>query len=145
MAQRNIYKQFICFKNSYFNIESNDNWGEWKERRRQKFVSIAVLNYDTSYFTSIGCESSNEFHRRIPYKIIDLRKGINPQKLIMPNSQTAKDVLEQTDMTFQDVREKWYACLHQVQSVISQENERPKTDITRLCVCLTVENRSSWK
>ena len=36
-----------------------------------KNVNIVVLNYNTSYHTSIGCESSRVFHGRIPYNILD--------------------------------------------------------------------------
>ena len=32
-----------------------------------KYVSIGVLNFNTSYHTSIGCEPSRVFHGRIPY------------------------------------------------------------------------------
>ena len=69
-----------------------------------KYVNIAVLNYNTSYRTSIGCESSRVFHGRIPYKVLDLKIGIRPQSILTPNSQTAEDVLKQTEMIFYDVR-----------------------------------------
>ena len=46
-----------------------------------KYVSIAVLNYNTSYHASIGCEPSRVFHGRIPYNILDLKMGIRPQKI----------------------------------------------------------------
>ena len=68
-----------------------------------KYVSIAVLNYNTSYHTSIGCKPSR-FHGRIPYKIHDSKMGIPPQKNPSADSQTAQDVLEQMEMVFQDVR-----------------------------------------
>ena len=76
------------------------------ERRSlwHKYVSIAVLNYNTSYHASIGCEPSRVFHGRIPYNILDLKLGIRPQKTSPPDSQIAQDVLEQTEMIFQDVR-----------------------------------------
>ena len=75
------------------------------ERRslRHKYISIAVLNYNTSYHSSIGCEPSRVFHGRIPYIILDLRMGIRPQKISSPDSEIAQDVLEQTEMIFQDV------------------------------------------
>ena len=75
------------------------------ERRSlwQKYVSIAFLNYNTSYHESIGCEPSRVFHRRIPYNTYDLKMGIRPQKIPSPNSQIAQDVLEQTETIFQDV------------------------------------------
>ena len=46
---------------------------ETAERRSlwHKYVSIAVLNYNTSYHASIGCEPSRVFHGRIPYNILE--------------------------------------------------------------------------
>ena len=78
---------------------------ETGERRSlwHKYINIAVLNYNTSYHTSIGCEPSRVFHDRIPYNNLDLKLGIRPQQPI-PTSQIAQDVLEQTQMIYQDVR-----------------------------------------
>ena len=45
-------------------IETGERRSLW-----HKDVSIAVLNYNTSYHTSIGC---------IPYNILDLKLGIRP-------------------------------------------------------------------
>ena len=76
------------------------------ERRSlwHKYVNIAVLNYNTSYHTSIGCEPSRVFHGRIPYNILDLKLGIRPQQQPIPTSQIAQDVLEKTEMIHQYVR-----------------------------------------
>ena len=76
------------------------------ERRSmwQKYINIAVLNYNTSYHTSIGCEPSRVFHGRIPYIVLDLKLGIRPQQQPIPTSQIAQEVLEQTEMIHQDVR-----------------------------------------
>ena len=69
-----------------------------------KYVSFAVLNYNTSYHASIGCEPSRVFQGHILYNVLDLKKGIRPQKILAPDSQIAQDVLEQTEMVFRDVR-----------------------------------------
>ena len=69
-----------------------------------KYVSIAVLNYNTSYHASIGCEPGRIFHGRISYNIVDIKMGIPPQKIPSRDSQIAQDVLEQTETIFQDVR-----------------------------------------
>ena len=55
---------------------------ERDERRSlwHKYVSNAVLNYNTSYHTSFGCEPSRVFHRRFPYIILDFKLGISPQQ-----------------------------------------------------------------
>ena len=76
------------------------------ERRSlwHRYISIAVLNYNTCYHASIGCEPSRVFHGHIHYNVLDLKMGIRPQKIPSPNSQNAQDVLEQTETFFQDVR-----------------------------------------
>ena len=80
-------------------IETGEGRSLW-----HKYISIAVLNYNTSYHSSNGCEPCRVFHGRIPYNILDLKMGIRPQKVPSPDSETAQDVLEQTEMIFQDVR-----------------------------------------
>ena len=72
---------------------------ETGERRSlwHKYVSIAIVNYNTSYHASIGCEPSRVFNGRNPYNILDLKMGIRPQKFPPPDSQIAQDVLEQTE------------------------------------------------
>ena len=82
-----------------------------------KYVNIAVLNYNTSYHTSIGCEPSRVFHGRVPYNVLDLKMGIRPQKNPTPNSQVAQDVLEQTN-DFPRCTQKCHASLYQIQSVL---------------------------
>ena len=79
---------------------------ETGERRSlwHKYVHFAVLNYNTSYHTSIGCEPSRVFHRRIRYNILDLRLGIRPQQQPFPTSHIAQDLLDQTEIIHQDVR-----------------------------------------
>ena len=69
-----------------------------------KYINIAVLNYNTSYHTSIGCEPSRVFHGRIPYNVLDLKLRIRPQQQPIPTSQIAQDVLEQTEMIHQNIR-----------------------------------------
>ena len=78
---------------------------ETGERRSlwHKYISIAVPNYNTSYHSSIGCKTWRVFHGRILYKILDSKMGIRPQKTPSPDSEIAQDVLEQTEMIFQDV------------------------------------------
>ena len=80
-------------------IETGKRRSPW-----HKDVNIAVLNYNTSYHISIGCEPSRVFHGRIPYNILDLKLGSRPQQLPIPTSQIAHEVLEQIEMIHQDVR-----------------------------------------
>ena len=81
------------------NIETGERRSFW-----HKYVSIAVLHYNTFYHKRIGCEPSRVFYGRIPYNILDLKLEIRPQRQPIPTSQIAQDVLDQTEMIHQDVR-----------------------------------------
>ena len=81
-------------------IETGERRSLW-----HKYVSIAVLNYNTFYHSSVGCEPSRLFHGGIPYNILDLKMGIHPQKIPSPDSEIAQYVLERTETIFQNVRE----------------------------------------
>ena len=63
--------------------------GEWRSFWH-KYISIAVLNYNTSYYSRIGCEPSRVFHGYISYNILDIKLGIGPQKIPSSNSETAQ-------------------------------------------------------
>ena len=56
-----------------FKIETGERRSLW-----HKYINIAVLNYNTSCHTGIGCEPSPVFHGSISYKILDLNLGIRP-------------------------------------------------------------------
>ena len=53
--------------------------GEYR-RQWHKYLPLAVLNYNTTYHSSIGCEPSKVFHGRIPYNVLDHKLGNNPNK-----------------------------------------------------------------
>ena len=50
--------------------------GEYR-RQCQKYLPLAVLNYNTSYHVILGCKPSRIFHGRIPYDIFDHKLGLN--------------------------------------------------------------------
>ena len=52
------------------------------EYRRQwhNYLPLALLNCNTTYHSSIGCEPSKLFHGRIPYNVLDHKLGNNPNK-----------------------------------------------------------------
>ena len=69
-----------------------------------KYFNIAVLNCNTSYHTSIGCEPGRVFHGRIPYNFLDLKLEISPTAAAHSHFANYQDVLDQTEMIHQDVR-----------------------------------------
>ena len=80
-------------------IETGERRSLW-----HNYVSIAVLNYNTSYHILFGYEPSRVFHGRIPYKIVDLKLWIRLQQQPILTSQLSLDALDQTEMIHQDFR-----------------------------------------
>ena len=88
-----------CLSQENIKVETGERRSIW-----QKYVNNAVLNYSTSYHTSIGCEHCGVFHVCVPYNVLDLKNDIRLQKKATSKSQIAADVLRQTEIIFQDVR-----------------------------------------
>ena len=92
------------------------------ERRSMwhKYVQIAVMNYNTGYHESLGCEPTTVFHGRIPYNILDIKLGLKPewkkdanedlmdelQKQITEIHQSAKDNLMQSYLKYKRYYDK---------------------------------------
>ena len=102
-------------------IETGERRSLW-----HKYVSIMVLNYNTSYYTSIGCEPSRVVHGRIPYNILDLKMGVRPQEIPSPDSQIAQYVLEQTEIIFQDVRKNAMQAYIKYKACYDEKKPRPQ-------------------
>ena len=51
------------------------------ERRSMwhNYKHIAVMNYNTSYHERLGCEPTSVLHVRIPYNILDIKLGLEPE------------------------------------------------------------------
>ena len=64
--------------------------GEYR-RQWHKYLPLAVLNYKTTYHSSLGCEPSRIFHGRVPYNILDHRLGLNPNPKVLPTTDFAEE------------------------------------------------------
>ena len=62
-----------------------------------KYVQIAVMNYNTTYHVTLGCEPSTVFHRRIPYNVLNLKLSIKPKWKTTSNSDIAEQLQKQID------------------------------------------------
>ena len=71
--------------------------GEYR-RQWHKYLPLAVLNYNTTYHSSIGCEPSRIFHGRIPYNILAHRLGLNPNPKILPTTDFAEELQRRTQI-----------------------------------------------
>ena len=79
--------------------------GEYR-RHWQKYLPLAVLNHNTSYPASIGCEPTRVFHGRVPYNILDHKHGNNPNKRVTPTTEFAEEIQNQTKLLSDKTKQK---------------------------------------
>ena len=72
------------------------------EYRKQwhKNLSIAILNYNTTYHSSIDCEPSRLFHGRVPHNILDYKLGLRFNPNIAPLTDFAEQLLRRTKIFY---------------------------------------------
>ena len=69
--------------------------GEYR-RQWHKYLPLAVLNYNTSYHSTLGCERSRIFPGRIPYNSLDHKLGHNPNPAVLPKTDFAEEFQRRT-------------------------------------------------
>ena len=90
--------------------------GEYR-RQWHKYLPLAVLNYNPTYHSSLGCEPSRIFHGRIPYNILDHRLGLNPNPKISPTTDFCGRISKAHANTYRQNKEKHNAILPKVQGI----------------------------
>ena len=67
-------------------------------RQWHKYLPLAVLNYNTTYHATLGCEPSRIFHGRIPNNILDHKLGLNPKPKVLPTTDFADEFQRRTQI-----------------------------------------------
>ena len=84
---------------TYAGLKGNLKMASGEYRRQwHKYLPLAVLNYNTTYHSSLGCEPSGIFHGRVPYNILDHRLGLNPNPKIPPTTDFAEELQRRTQI-----------------------------------------------
>ena len=84
---------------TYASLKGNLKMASGEYRRQwHKYLPLAVLNYNTTYHSSLGCEPSRIFHGRVPYNILDHRLGLNPNPKIIPTTDFAGELQRRTQI-----------------------------------------------
>ena len=73
--------------------------GEYR-KQWHKYLSIANLNYNTTYHPSIVCEPNRVFHGRVPHKILDHKLGLRFNLNITPTTVFAEELLRRTKILY---------------------------------------------
>ena len=74
-------------------------------RQWHKYLPLAVLNYNTTYHATLGCEPSRIFHGRIPYNILDHKLGLNPNPKVLPTTDFADEFQGRTQFLLDSTKE----------------------------------------
>ena len=77
--------------------------GEYK-KQWHKFLPIAILNYNTTYHSSIDCEPSRVFHGRVPHNILDHKLGLRFNPNIAPTTNFAEELLRRTKILYDETK-----------------------------------------
>ena len=70
-----------------------------------KYLPNALLNYNTTYHSSIDCEQSRVFHCRAPHNILDHKLGLRFNPNIAPTTDFAKELLSRTKILYDKTKE----------------------------------------
>ena len=80
-------------------MASGDYRPQW-----HKYLPLAVLNYNTTYHATLGCEPSRIFHGRIPYNILDHKLGLNPNPKVLPTTDFADEFQRRTHILLDNTK-----------------------------------------
>ena len=73
--------------------------GEYR-KQCHKYLPIAILNYYTTYHSSIDWEPSRVFHGRVPHNILDHKLGLRFNPNIAPTTDFAEELLRRTKILY---------------------------------------------
>ena len=73
--------------------------GEYR-KQWHKYLPIAILNYNTTYHSSIDCEPSRVFHGRVPHNILDHKLGLRFNPNITPTTDFVEELLRRTKILY---------------------------------------------
>ena len=73
--------------------------GEYR-KQWHKYLPIAILNYNTTYHSSIVCEPSRVFHGQVPHNILDHKLGLRFNPNIAPTTDFAEELLRRTKILY---------------------------------------------
>ena len=78
------------------------------EDRKQwhKSSPIAILNYNTTYHSSVDCEPSRVFHGRPPHNILDHKVGLRFNLKVAPTTNFATELLRRIKILYDKTKKK---------------------------------------
>ena len=96
--------------------------GEYR-KQWHKLLPIAILNYNTTYHSSIGCEPSRVFHIIVSHNILDHKLGLRFNPNIAPTTDFADELLRKTKIPYDKTKKN---VMHSYTKYKKYEDEKAK-------------------
>ena len=105
--------------------------GEYR-KQWHKYLPIAILNYNTTYHSSIDCEPSRVFHGRVPHNILDHTHGLRFNPKTTPTTDFVEEILRRTKILYDKTKKKVMQSYIKNKSITTREQKfhRKKIKIT---------------
>ena len=111
MPQRNMHKLSGVLERAHATMKTSLKMASGEYRKQwHKYLPIAILNYNTTYHSSIDCEPSRVFHGRVPHNILDQKLGLRFNPNIAPTTDFAEELLRRTK--FYMTKPRKTSCSH---------------------------------
>ena len=111
---------------SHATLKENLKMSSGQYRRNwHKYVPLAVLNYNTTYHSSIGCEPTRVFHGRIPYNVLDRKLGVNPNEKLNPATDFGEELLKRTQILIDKTKKNVMQSYIKNKDYYDKRPERP--------------------
>ena len=95
-------------KQAHATIESSLKMASGEYRKHwHKYLLNAILNYNTTYRSSIDCEPSIAFHGRVPHNILYHKLGLLFNTNIAPTTDFAEELLRRTKNLYDKTKKKF--------------------------------------
>ena len=119
-------------------IETGERRSLW-----QKYVNFAVLNYNTPYHTSMGCEPSRVFLRPRCLQYFGSKAGNSPTATAHSHFANCSRCSLSNRNDPSRCSQECNASVHQIQSLLRQKGQRFKAQRSILCIRPTAGSESS--
>ena len=88
-------------KKTSLKIPKNEFGKQW-----QKVLPLAILNYNKTYHSGIGCEPSRSFHGQVSYKIFDQKLGLKIKTGFFRTTHFEDELLRKTQILYKKTKKK---------------------------------------
>ena len=101
-----------------------------------EYLPFAVLNHNTTYHASLGCETSRVFHGRIPHKILDHKLGYNPNPRYHPQTDIAEEIHTRMKILLDQTKKKIMQSYLKYKAYYDRETKAAPLETTDYCYIL---------